>query len=209
MDSKFLQVQNLTKFFESKRISANFELENGKAISLIGPSGCGKSTVLSMIAGLLKADSGSILLDGVDITNLKPFDRNVGMVFQNYALFPHLNVFENIAFGLHSKKLNKLQIKKLVQYWLKKFSLDGFERRAIQDLSGGEKQRIALARTLITHPKLILFDEPLSALDTNLRKQLQVELLETQKKEGYTAVYVTHDFDEANFLADKIFYFEN
>lgn len=203
----FLQVRNLTKTFAEKTISASFSLKAGEAISLLGPSGCGKTTVLSMIAGLVKADKGSVILDGKDITQKKPYDRNIGMVFQNYALFPHLNVFENIAFGLQATKMSKNKICQQVENWLEKFSILSLKNRAIQNLSGGEKQRVALARTLITSPKLILFDEPLSALDTDLRKQLQFELRETQQREGYCAIYVTHDKAEANFLAKKTFRF--
>lgn len=207
MNTAYLQVEKLTKRFGDTIISASFELQEGEAISLLGPSGCGKSTVLAMIAGLLPADSGCVILDGVDITALKPFDRNVGMVFQNYALFPHLNVFENIAFGLHAKKLSRAEIRAQVEAFLEKFSLQPLAKRSVQHLSGGEKQRVALARTLITSPKLILFDEALSALDTDLRKQLRKDLRETQKREAYAAVYVTHDAEEAAFLADKMFRF--
>ena len=160
-----------------------------------------------MIAGLVKADSGKVILDAKDITELKPFERNLGMVFQNYALFPHLNVFQNIAFGLYAKKLRREEKSELVNFWLEKFSIKNLAKRSVQNLSGGEKQRVALARTLICSPKLILFDEPLSALDSDLRKELQVELRESQKREGYAAVYVSHDADEADFLSDKTFRF--
>ncbi|MEL3908340.1 MAG: ABC transporter ATP-binding protein [Treponemataceae bacterium] len=207
MRDKYLVVENLTKSFDDKKISASFNLEKGSAISLLGPSGCGKSTVLGMIAGFVKADEGSVFLDGVDITNLKPYERNVGMVFQNYALFSHLNVFENVAFGLRSQGLNKDKIKANVLACLEKFSIVDLQKRSVQNLSGGEKQRVALARTLVTSPKLVLFDEPLSALDADLRKELRHELRETQEREAYCAVYVTHDLEEASFLADELFRF--
>lgn len=203
MNTTYFAVENVTKTFGDKIITADFTLGKGEALSLVGHSGCGKSTILSMIAGLLKPDSGRIILDGTDITAKSPYQRNVGMVFQNYALFPHLNVFENIAFGLRSLKMSNADIKHEVNNWLEKFSIAPLQKRSVQNLSGGEKQRVALARTLITGPKVILFDEPLSALDADLRQQLKVELKTTQKREGYCAVYVTHDTEEAQYLADR------
>lgn len=203
MNTTYFAVENVIKTFGDKIITADFTLGKGEALSLVGPSGCGKSTILSMIAGLLKPDSGRIILDGTDITAKSPYQRNVGMVFQNYALFPHLNVFENIAFGLRSLKMSNADIKHEVNNWLEKFSIAPLQKRSVQNLSGGEKQRVALARTLITGPKVILFDEPLSALDADLRQQLKVELKTTQKREGYCAVYVTHDTEEAHYLADR------
>lgn len=207
MCKKYLTVENLTKNFESKKISASFDLEKGNAISLLGHSGCGKSTVLGMIAGFVEPDEGRVFLDGQDITDLKPYERNVGMVFQNYALFPHLNVFENVAFGLHSQGLDKHEIRTTVLACLERLSIVDLQKRNVQNLSGGEKQRVALARTLVTRPKLVLFDEPLSALDADLRKDLRRELRATQEREAYCAVYVTHDLEEATFLADKLFRF--
>lgn len=204
MNQEYFTVERLTKTFDTKVITADFSLKRGQALSLVGASGCGKSTILSMIAGLIKPDSGRIFLDGFDITNKKPYERNIGMVFQNYALFPHLNVFENIAFGLRSLKLDNAHITDAVNSWLEKLSLTSLKKRSIQNLSGGEKQRVALARTLITEPKVILFDEPLSALDADLRKHLKVELKVMHEREGYCAVYVTHDTDEAKYLADTI-----
>lgn len=199
----YLEVNNLTKTFEDKKISADFSLEASETLCILGPSGSGKTTILAMIAGFIAPDSGAVILDNTDITSEKPYRRNIGMVFQNYALFPHLNVFENVAFGLHSFKLPKTEIRNQVEKMLAKFEIAHLETRSIQNLSGGEKQRVALARTLITKPKLILFDEPLSALDTDLRKKLQVELKKLQRRERYCAVYVTHDEDEAAFLSDR------
>ena len=192
MNQEYFTVERLTKTFDTKVITADFSLKRGQALSLVGASGCGKSTILSMIAGLIKPDSGRIFLDGVDITNKKPYERNVGMVF------------ENIAFGLRSLKLDNAHITDAVNSWLEKLSLTSIKKRSIQNLSGGEKQRVALARTLITEPKVILFDEPLSALDADLRKHLKVELKAMHEREGYCAVYVTHDTDEAKYLADTI-----
>lgn len=202
----FLQVENLTKHFENKTVSISFCLEKGKALALLGPSGCGKTTVLKMIAGLLSPDCGSIFLDGSNITRMPAGKRKIGMVFQDYALFPHLSVEDNIAYGLVSQGACKKAARAEAGKFIEAFNLKGLEKRKTDLLSGGEKQRVALARSLAVHPALILFDEPLSALDTELRLKLRKELKAGRKTLGYTAVYVTHDKDEAAELADTVIY---
>lgn len=204
MNNKFLQIENLSKKFGNKIISASFFVKKGEAVALLGNSGCGKTTVLKMIAGLIKQDSGSIILNGEDITHRKACQRNIGMVFQDYALFPHLTVEDNIAYGLVSKGMKKKYARNEIKKWIEIFNLSGLEKRNPIFLSGGEKQRVSLARSLAVNPELILFDEPLSALDTELRLKLQKELRSNQQNLGYTAVYVTHDKTEAAFLADRI-----
>lgn len=200
----FLQLIQLTKHLPAKTISLSCSVKKGGTLALLGPSGCGKSTVLKMIAGLLPADSGHIILNGCDITRKTTKNRGVGMVFQDYALFPHLSVEDNIGYGLVSQGMSKKECRRTAAAWLSRFALDGMEKRRIDDLSGGEKQRVALARALAVHPLVMLFDEPLSALDTPLRLKLRGELKKHQKEIQYTALYVTHDRDEAEYLADTI-----
>lgn len=204
--NSFLTVDNLVKKFETKTISISFSVEKGKALALLGASGCGKTTILKMIAGLLPPDSGSIFLNGYNITNLPAGNRKIGMVFQDYALFPHLSVEDNIGYGLVSQGMNKKEARKRAHSIMKSFNLDGLEKRKTTFLSGGEKQRVSLARSLAVLPALMLFDEPLSALDADLRLKLRKDLREKQKTLGYTAIYVTHDTEEAAALADTIIY---
>lgn len=204
MPGTFLQIDHITKRFGKTAISISFTLEAGSAIALLGNSGCGKSTTLKMIAGLITPDSGKIILNGEDITALPAAQRNIGMMFQDYALFPHLTVEDNIGYGLVSQGISKKESRKEAAVWLERFGLAGMEKRRIEHLSGGEKQRVALARTLAVKPSIILFDEPLTALDTNMRIRLRHELKDRQKSLGYAAVYVTHDLEEAQFLADQI-----
>ena len=182
----------------------NINIENGKFITLLGPSGCGKTTTLKIIAGLLKPDSGKVFFEEKDITSLEPYKRNINTVFQRYALFPHLNVFENIAFGLKIKNIEKEEIKKRVLNILKTVNLEGFEKRKPTQLSGGQQQRIAMARALVNRPKVLLLDEPLSALDLNLRKEMQFELKEMQQNLNTTFIYVTHDQEEALTMSDTV-----
>lgn len=202
--SEYLNVTGLKKNWPMKQIDISFSIDKGCALALLGPSGCGKSSVLRIIAGFLAPDSGRVVLDGVDITALAPGKRQIGMVFQEGALFPHLSVEDNIGYGLVSYGMSKKASRKAASFWLERFDLSGFGWRRIESLSGGEKQRVALARTLAIDPKLVLFDEPLSSLDAELRARLQGELRARQTENGYTAIYVTHDEAEAAILADRI-----
>jgi len=204
LKDEYLLVSALHKKWPMKEIEISFGLAKGEALALLGPSGCGKSSVLRMIAGLLSPDAGKIMLEGNDLTGVDPGKRNIGMVFQDHALFPHLSVEDNIAYGLVSGGMTKRESRQVASEWLARFGLSGFGRRRIESLSGGEKQRVSLARTLAVNPALVLFDEPLSSLDTELRKRLQIELRTRQTELAYTAIYVTHDEDEAMVLADKV-----
>ena len=201
----FFTIQNLHKTWETRTVEFSLECEKGTMTCLLGPSGCGKSTVLNIIAGLEQNDSPlTIELDGNRIDNLPPSQRNIGMVFQSGALFNHLTVADNVAYGLISKGIKKSQARKMAAEYLVRFDLAGFDKRMPQTLSGGEKQRVALARTLITEPKLVLLDEPFSALDTDLRHRMARQLRQWQQDLGFTAIMVTHDEEEAKTVADKI-----
>jgi ABC-type Fe3+/spermidine/putrescine transport system ATPase subunit len=201
-----LSLQNVSRNFGATRAVAgvSLDVEQGEFFGLLGPSGCGKTTTLRMIAGLEKPDSGSIRFQDKNITNLPPEQRGFGMVFQNYALFPHLNVFENVAFGLRARNASKAEIKQRVQSALELVQLPGYEKRAIDELSGGQQQRVAIARAIAIEPVLLLFDEPLSNLDVSLREETRSELRELVTRLGLTAVYVTHDQEEAFALCDRI-----
>ena len=179
-------------------------IERGEFFALLGPSGCGKTTTLRMIGGFEAVSDGVISLGGADVTDLPPFKRNVNTVFQNYALFPHLNVYENIAFGLRRRKVPAGEIDRQVTFMLDLVDLPGFERRRPSQLSGGQQQRVALARALVNNPQVLLLDEPLGALDLKLRKQMQVELKRIQSEIGITFIFVTHDQEEAMTMADRI-----
>lgn len=197
----FLEIENLGFFYGDFALRIPFlGLERGQLLSLLGPSGCGKSTLIQLISGLLPWERGKIYLNGKEITHAKPHKRSIGVVFQDLALFPHLNVYENIAFGLKMQKCKNIKPK--VEELLKLTNLQGFAKRKVQELSGGEKQRVALARTLAPSPELILFDEPLSALDEYLRENLRLQIKELQQKTGFTAIFVTHDRQEAYFMGD-------
>ena len=202
----YFVVKNIHKTWESKVIEFSLECERGTMTCLLGPSGCGKSTVLNIIAGLEQNDSGSFIiqLDGVHLETLPPAKRNIGMVFQSGALFNHLTVEDNVAYGLISQGIKKRQARAQAKEYITLFGLSGFEKRMPQTLSGGEKQRVALARTLITKPKLVLLDEPFSALDTDLRHRMAAQLRQWQQELGFTAIMVTHDEEEAKTVADKI-----
>ncbi len=182
----------------------NLYIRKNEFLTLLGPSGCGKTTTLRLIGGFERPSEGTILMQGKDVTNLPPHKRKVNTVFQNYALFPHMNVFENIAFGLRIKKLDAHLIKKKVGAILELVNLPGFETRTISSLSGGQQQRVAIARALVNEPELLLLDEPLGALDLKLRKEMQVELKTIQKELGITFVFVTHDQEEALSMSDTI-----
>jgi len=182
----------------------SLEIERGQFFSLLGPSGCGKTTTLRMIGGFEEASSGTIYLGDADVTGLPPFKRDVNTVFQNYALFPHLTVFENVAFGLRRRKVAAGEIAAQVGAMLELVELPGYEARKPSQLSGGQQQRVALARALINHPRVLLLDEPLGALDLKLRKQMQLELKRIQTEVGITFIYVTHDQEEAMTMSDRI-----
>lgn len=209
MTNPIIAFKNVSKVFEDSNTvvlkDINFELEEGKFYTLLGASGSGKSTILNIIAGLLEASTGDIYLDGKRINDVPTNKRDVHTVFQNYALFPHMTVFENVAFPLKLKKMDKKEIQKRVQETLKMVRLEGFEKRAIQKLSGGQLQRVAIARAIINQPKVVLLDEPLSALDLKLRTEMQYELRELQQRLGITFVFVTHDQEEALAMSDWIF----
>lgn len=201
-----VQIRGLEKTFEETAAvdCIDLDIREGEFITFLGSSGCGKTTTLRMIAGFEEPTSGSILIEGKDVKNLPPHERNVNTVFQSYALFPHMNIEQNIGFGLKMKKLSKDEIKRKVTEALKLVQLSGFEKRKPNQLSGGQKQRIAIARALVNEPKVLLLDEPLGALDMKLRKQMQVELKHLQKQLGITFVYVTHDQEEALTMSDRI-----
>ena len=202
----YLIATNLNQEFGTLKINASLKCEQGTMTCIVGPSGSGKSTLLRLLSGLLppKTSDQKIVLDNVDISNLPSNKRNIGMVFQSYNLFDHLSVQDNVAYGLISNGIPKKQARKMASDFLSQFELKGFEKRYPETLSGGESQRVALARTLIVKPKLVLFDEPLSALDAPLRKKLGLLIKELQKSFGFTAIMVTHDLAEAKKLADQI-----
>lgn len=182
----------------------NLDIRDKEFVTLLGPSGCGKTTTLRIIGGFLQPENGKIMFEGKDITNVPPYKRNVNTVFQKYALFPHLNVYDNIAFGLRVKKLPKDEIEKRVSEMLELVNLKGFEQRNVQNLSGGQQQRVAIARALVNRPKVLLLDEPLGALDLKLRKEMQTELKRIQQSLEITFIYVTHDQEEALTMSDTV-----
>ena len=206
MKKVILKVENLKKSYGDKEVIKNFDLEvyEGEFLTLLGSSGCGKTTILRAIAGLDPVSDGHIYIDGKDVTMLDPKYREVNTIFQNYALFPLMSVEKNIGFGLKMKKVPNKEIKKRVEEMLELVHLQGYEKRKPKELSGGEQQRVSLARGLINNPKVLLLDEPLSALDQKLRKDMQLELKQLQKKLGITFIYVTHSQDEALTMSDRI-----
>jgi spermidine/putrescine transport system ATP-binding protein len=201
-----LELREITKRFGSTTAvdRVNLQIQRGEFFALLGPSGCGKTTLLRLIAGFEMADSGSILLHGQDIAPLPPYKRPVNTVFQHYSLFPHMNVFQNIAFGLERKGMPPGEIHTVVGESLELVRLSGFEKRRPSQLSGGQKQRIALARALVCHPEVLLLDEPLGALDMKLRKEMQLELKRLHEKLKLTFIFVTHDQEEALVMSDRI-----
>lgn len=207
-----IELKNVNKKYDDGFVALkdiNLKIEAGKFYSLLGPSGSGKSTILRIIAGFSQPTSGQVLFDGKDITDIDPAKRQINTVFQNYALFPHLNVFENVAFGLKIKKESLREIKPKVKEALHMVRLDGYANREISELSGGQQQRVAIARAIVNEPKVLLLDESLSALDKRLRKEMQFELRAIQKKLGITFIFVTHDQEEALSMSDEIFVLNN
>ena len=206
MSESIVSLIDVEKSFGNNKVvkKMNMEIKEGEVLTLLGPSGCGKTTTLRMIAGFEEATSGIIKVQGERVEDKEPFERDVNTVFQNYALFPHMSVFDNIAYGLKIKKRPKEEISLRVNAMLDLVQLRGYEGRKPDALSGGQKQRVAIARALINDPKVLLLDEPLGALDLKLRKQMQVELKRLQKKLGITFVYVTHDQEEALTMSDRI-----
>ena len=206
MNNKLVELKNISKSFDGEIVLSNVSLyiNDKEFITLLGPSGCGKTTTLRIIGGFESADEGDVIFDGERINDLPPYKRSVNTVFQKYALFPHLNVYDNIAFGLRVAKVKESEIKERVSEMLSLVNLRGFEKRNVSLLSGGQQQRVAIARALINKPKVLLLDEPLGALDLKLRKDMQIELKKIQKATGITFVYVTHDQEEALSMSDTI-----
>lgn len=206
MNQNIIELKNICKSYDGDAVlkGINLNIKKNEFLTLLGPSGCGKTTTLKIIAGFETADSGDVLLDGTDISDVPPYKRQVNTVFQKYALFPHMNVFENVAFGLNIKKLPKDEIKTKVSEMLKMVALSGFEKRDVNSLSGGQQQRVAIARALVNEPEILLLDEPLGALDLKLRKEMQLELKKIQQELGITFVFVTHDQEEALTMSDTI-----
>jgi len=201
-----IELRNITKRFGSVTAADNINLiiNDGEFFTLLGPSGCGKTTTMRMIAGLEFPSEGKILFDGRDVSHLPSYERNTGMVFQNYALWPHMKVFDNVAYGLQIRKVPEAEIKERVKEVLEQVKLEGMEDRFPTQLSGGQQQRVALARVLVINPAVLLLDEPLSNLDANLRVKMREEIKDLQKRLGITTIYVTHDQEEAMSVSDRI-----
>lgn len=206
MSKTIVSIMNVEKMYGENHVvkNMNMNIEEGEFLTLLGPSGCGKTTTLRMISGFELPTSGMIKVQGESVEKKEPYQRDVNTVFQNYALFPNMNVYDNVAYGLKVKKVPKAEIKERVTEALKMIQLEGFEKRRITQMSGGQKQRVAIARAIINRPKVLLLDEPLGALDLKLRKQMQIELKRLQKKLGITFIYVTHDQEEALTMSDRI-----
>ena len=203
---KIIELDNLTKSFDGQVILKGIHLDiyENEFVTLLGPSGCGKTTTLRIMAGFEEPESGTVLFDGMNMEGVPPYKRELNTVFQKYALFPHMDVYDNVAFGLHIKKMPDEIIDHKVRRMLELVGLKGFEERNISQLSGGQQQRVAIARALVNEPKVLLLDEPLGALDLKLRKTMQIELKKIQQQVGITFVYVTHDQEEALTMSDKI-----
>ena len=206
MSDNFIDIKNISRHFGSVKAVDNvsFSIKQGEFFSLLGPSGCGKTTLLRLLAGFESANQGQVFIDGIDVTTMPPNLRPTNMVFQNYAIFPHINVKKNIEFGMRKEKLSKQDLDKRVAEVLSLVKLEGYEERFSNQLSGGQRQRIALARALIKRPKVLLLDEPLGALDKKLRDEMQIELRNLQKAVGITFVFVTHDQGESISMSDRV-----
>ncbi len=206
MKKKIVELKGLTKNFGDQQVLKGIDLNiyQNEFLTLLGPSGCGKTTTLRIIAGFEEASSGTVLFNGVDVTKVPAYKREVNTVFQNYALFPFLNVRDNVAFGLKIKKMDEKLIDAKVKETLKLVGLEGFEEREVTRLSGGQQQRVAIARALVNEPKVLLLDEPLGALDAKLRKEMQIELKKIQEEVGITFIFVTHDQEEALSMSDTV-----
>lgn len=206
MAKTIVSIVNVDKWYGENHVvkNMNINISEGEFLTLLGPSGCGKTTTLRMVSGFEMPSSGIIKVENESVEKKEPYERNVNTVFQNYALFPNMNVFDNVAYGLKVKKVPKAEIKERVTEMLKLVQLEGFEKRRINQMSGGQKQRVAIARALINRPKVLLLDEPLGALDLKLRKQMQIELKRLQRQLKITFVYVTHDQEEALTMSDRI-----
>ena len=211
MSNKLIELKNLTKNFDDQQVlrGINLDIHENEFLTLLGPSGCGKTTTLRIIAGFEEPSGGEVLFNGIEISKLPPYKREINTVFQKYALFPHLNVMENIGFGLNLKKVDKSVIEQKVKRMLKMVGLEGFEKRDVTLLSGGQQQRVAIARALVNEPKVLLLDEPLGALDAKIRKQMQIELKKIQREVGITFIYVTHDQEEALSMSDTVVVMNN
>ena len=210
-ENKIIEFRNIVKSFDSQVVlkGINLDIYENEFVTLLGPSGCGKTTLLRILGGFLEADEGSVIFDGEEISNKPPYERELNTVFQKYALFPHLSVYENIAFGLKIKKVGKDIIDQKVMKMLKLIGLEGFENMNTTLLSGGQQQRVAIARALVNEPKVLLLDEPLAALDLKLRNEMQYELKRIQQEVGITFIFVTHDQEEALTMSDKIVVMKN
>lgn len=201
-----IDLKNIAVTFDEEPIlkGINLYIRNGEFVTLLGPSGCGKTTTLRIIAGFLEPDSGDVIFENKKINGVPPHKRQVNTIFQRYALFPHLDVYENVAFGLRLKKMPEKEIKQTVEEMLALVNLKGFNKRKIESLSGGQQQRVAIARALAVKPRVLLLDEPLGALDLKLRKDMQIELKNIQQRLGITFIYVTHDQEEALSMSDTV-----
>jgi spermidine/putrescine transport system ATP-binding protein len=203
---KLIQFKNVIKDFDGQLVlkGINLDIMENEFVTLLGPSGCGKTTLLRILGGFIEQSEGQVFFDDIEISKVPPYKREINTVFQRYALFPHMDVFDNIAFGLRIKKTSENIIKQKVTKMLKLVNLEGYENRAVTLLSGGQQQRVAIARALVNEPMVLLLDEPLGALDLKLRKEMQLELKKIQKEVGITFIYVTHDQEEALTMSDKI-----
>ncbi len=210
-ESSIIRLENITVSFDGEQVlkNLNLSIRDGEFVTLLGPSGCGKTTTLRIIGGFVKPDAGDVFFNGKKINNLPPHKREVNTIFQKYALFPHLNVYDNVAFGMRVHKKSEKQVEKTVREMLAMVNLSGFANRNVNSLSGGQQQRVAIARALANDPKILLLDEPLGALDLKLRKDMQVELKKIQKATGITFIFVTHDQEEALSMSDTVVVMDN